>query len=56
VITSNALGNQDVPSASDRIVMVGIGLGSQGSNDQADFFRRVRQFNNCFASQWKIVN
>jgi hypothetical protein len=40
VITSSALGNADVPPASDRIVMGGIGIGSQGSNDQGDFLKR----------------
>ena len=41
VITSTALGNADTPPASDRIVMAGIGLGSQGSNDQRDFLSRA---------------
>jgi Oxidoreductase family, C-terminal alpha/beta domain/Oxidoreductase family, NAD-binding Rossmann fold len=40
VITSSALGNADVPPASDRIVMGGIGIGNQGSNDQGDFLKR----------------
>lgn len=40
VITSSALGNAEVPPASDRIVMGGIGIGSQGSNDQGDFLKR----------------
>jgi hypothetical protein len=41
IITSSALGNADVPPASDRIVMGGIGIGSQGSNDQGDFLKRT---------------
>ena len=41
VITSSALGNAEVPPASDRIVMGGIGIGSQGSNDQGDFLKRT---------------
>ncbi len=41
VITSAALGNAEVPPASDRIVMGGIGIGSQGSNDQGDFLKRT---------------
>jgi hypothetical protein len=41
VITSKALGAADgTPPASERIVMGGIGLGSQGGNDQNDFLRR----------------
>jgi len=40
IITSNALGNQDVPPASDRIVMGGIGLGNMGSGDQGAFLGR----------------
>jgi hypothetical protein len=40
VITSAALGNADVPPASDRIVMGGIGIGNQGSGDQGDFLKR----------------
>ncbi len=40
VITSTALGNADVPPASDRIVMAGIGIGNQGSNDQGEFLKR----------------
>src|SRR5690606_10177063 len=40
VITSNALGQGDVPPASDRIVMGGIGLGNQGSSDQGAFLGR----------------
>ena len=42
VITSSALGNAEVPPASDRIVMGGIGIGNQGSNDQGDFLKRNR--------------
>src|SRR6476660_3162679 len=40
VITSSALGDADTPPASERIVLAGIGLGSQGSNDQRDFLAR----------------
>jgi len=40
VITSTALGDADTPPASDRIMLAGIGLGSQGSNDQRDFLQR----------------
>ena len=40
IITSTALGNQDVPAASDRIVMGGIGLGNMGSGDQGAFLGR----------------
>jgi hypothetical protein len=41
VITSKALGAADgTPPASERIVLAGIGLGSQGSNDQGSFLRR----------------
>jgi predicted dehydrogenase len=40
VITSAALGRADVPPASDRIVMGGIGIGNQGSSDQGDFLKR----------------
>ncbi len=40
VITSTALGNADVPPASDRIVMGGIGLGNMGSGDQGAFLGR----------------
>ncbi|MHB0959120.1 MAG: Gfo/Idh/MocA family protein [Pirellulaceae bacterium] len=40
VITSSALGNDDVPPASDRIVMGGIGLGNMGSGDQGAFLGR----------------
>ena len=37
VITSTALGADDRPPASDRIVMGGIGIGNQGSGDQGAF-------------------
>ena len=40
VITSSALGNQDRPAASDRIVMGGIGIGNMGRGDQNAFLRR----------------
>jgi predicted dehydrogenase len=40
VITSSALGNQDRPPASDRIVMGGIGIGNMGSGDQGAFLGR----------------
>ncbi len=40
VITSKALGDDETPPASDRIVLAGIGIGNQGSNDQAAFLRR----------------
>jgi len=40
VITSNALGNADVPPASDRIVMGGIGIGNMGRGDQGAFLGR----------------
>jgi hypothetical protein len=40
VITTAALGSEDRPPASERIVIGGIGLGNQGSNDQKDFLRR----------------
>lgn len=40
VITSSALGNEDRPPASDRIVMGGIGIGSQGGGDQRAFLNR----------------
>src|SRR5688572_31025269 len=40
VITSAALGNQDRPPASDRIVMGGIGIGNMGSGDQGAFLGR----------------
>lgn len=37
VITSAALGNNERPAASDRIVMAGIGIGNQGRGDQGAF-------------------
>ena len=40
VITSNALGQDDVPPASDRIVMGGIGIGNMGRGDQGSFLGR----------------
>jgi len=40
VITSSALGNDDVPAASDRIVMGGIGIGNMGRGDQGAFLGR----------------
>ncbi len=40
VITSAALGNQDQPAASERIVMAGIGMGNMGSGDQGAFLGR----------------
>jgi hypothetical protein len=40
VITSSALGNQDRPPASDRIVMGGIGIGNMGSGDQGAYLGR----------------
>jgi predicted dehydrogenase len=40
VITSSALGNDDVPPASDRIVMGGIGIGNMGRGDQGAFLGR----------------
>jgi hypothetical protein len=40
VITSAALGRGDVPPASERIVMAGIGLGNMGSSDQPSFTDR----------------
>jgi predicted dehydrogenase len=40
VITSSALGKGDVPPASDRIVMGGIGLGNMGAGDQEAFAAR----------------
>jgi hypothetical protein len=40
VITSAALGNQDRPAASERIVMGGIGIGNMGSGDQGAFLGR----------------
>ena len=41
VLTSNALGAGDVPPASDRIVIAGIGIGNMGRGDQAAFLRRA---------------
>ena len=40
VITSTALGNADLPPASDRIVMGGIGIGNMGRGDQGAFLGR----------------
>jgi hypothetical protein len=40
VITSSALGNEDRPAASERIVMAGIGIGNMGSGDQGAFLGR----------------
>jgi predicted dehydrogenase len=40
IITSAALGNQDRPAASERIVMGGIGIGNMGSGDQGAFLGR----------------
>ncbi len=40
IITSTALGNEDVPPASDRIVMGGIGIGNMGRGDQGAFLGR----------------
>jgi hypothetical protein len=40
VITSNALGSDEVPPASDRIVMGGIGIGNMGRGDQGAFLGR----------------
>ncbi|TWU31013.1 Gfo/Idh/MocA family protein [Novipirellula artificiosorum] len=40
VITSSALGAGDVPPASDRIVMGGIGIGNMGRGDQGAFLGR----------------
>lgn len=40
VITSSALGNQDRPAASERIVMAGIGIGNMGKGDQDAFLGR----------------
>ncbi|MCA9135391.1 MAG: Gfo/Idh/MocA family oxidoreductase [Planctomycetales bacterium] len=41
VITSNALGQNGVPPASDRIVMGGIGIGNMGRGDQSNFLGRA---------------
>jgi len=40
VITSSALGDQDRPAASERIVMGGIGIGNMGRGDQGNFLKR----------------
>ncbi|MDD4789278.1 MAG: Gfo/Idh/MocA family oxidoreductase, partial [Pirellulales bacterium] len=40
LITSTALGNADVPAASERIVMGGIGIGNMGRGDQGAFLGR----------------
>jgi predicted dehydrogenase len=40
VITSNALGADEVPPASERIVMGGIGIGNMGGGDQGAFLGR----------------
>lgn len=40
IITSTALGQGDIPPASDRIVMGGIGIGNMGSGDQENFLGR----------------
>ena len=40
VITSAALGNQDRPAASERIVMGGIGIGNMGRGDLGNFLGR----------------
>jgi predicted dehydrogenase len=40
VITSSALGNDERPPASDRIVMAGIGIGNMGRGDQGAFLGR----------------
>lgn len=40
IITSSALGDQDRPAASDRIVMGGIGIGNMGRGDQGAFLGR----------------
>jgi hypothetical protein len=40
VITSTALGSEEVPPASDRIVMGGIGIGNMGRGDQGAFLGR----------------
>jgi len=41
VITSSALGAEDTPPASDRIVMGGIGIGNMGRGDQGAFLGRA---------------
>ena len=40
IITSAALGKGDVPPASERIVMAGIGIGNMGTGDQGAFLGR----------------
>ncbi len=40
VITSDALGSQDRPAASERIVMGGIGIGNMGRGDMGNFLGR----------------
>jgi predicted dehydrogenase len=40
VITSSALGDENRPPASDRIVMGGIGIGNMGTGDQGAFLAR----------------
>src|SRR5947199_6047185 len=40
IITSAALGADGRPPASDRLVVAGIGIGNQGSEDQKEFVRR----------------
>ena len=40
VITSKALGDDETPPASDRIVMGGIGIGNMGRGDQGNFLGR----------------
>lgn len=40
VITSSALGDDERPPASDRIVMAGIGIGNMGKGDQGAFLGR----------------
>jgi hypothetical protein len=39
VISASALGQDDQPPASERIVMAGIGVGNQGSGDMSNFLR-----------------
>jgi predicted dehydrogenase len=41
VITSSALGAEDIPPASERIVMGGIGIGNMGRGDQGAFLGRA---------------
>lgn len=41
VITSTALGNDQRPPASDRVVVAGIGIGNQGRGDQGAFLSRA---------------